>query len=331
VSDTTGTTGRRTTGPEAGPEPEGAGFFAALGRMVVRHPWRVITLWVIAAVAIIATAPALPTTTNESSFLPSSYESIRAASLQDQAFPQAGNVTADAAIIVFARADGQQLTSADQAKVASISATLNGRHIKNVLAVKAGPASPNKLVQTALVAMDNNVLNGTSNAAGNAVKVLRADMKPLVHGSGLTEGVTGTAAQQLDSQQSGNNAEKIVTIATLVLILVLLLVIFRSPIIAFLPLIVIAIVSQVATGLISDVNHALHLNADSSVTTLLIVVLFGIGTDYILFLMFRYRERLRLGDDPKQAMVNAVHRVGEVIASAAGWSSSRSWRCCCRA
>jgi RND superfamily putative drug exporter len=47
-------------------------------------------------------------------------------------------------------------------------------------------------------------------------------------------------------------------------------------------------------------------------------VLFGIGTDYILFLMFRYRERLRLGDDPKQGMVNAVHRVGEVIASAAG-------------
>jgi RND superfamily putative drug exporter len=139
-----------------------------------------------------------------------------------------------------------------------------------------------------------------------------------MQGSDLTQGVTGTAAQQLDSQQSGTNAEKIVTIATLALILILLLVIFRSPIIALLPLIVIAIVSQVATGLISDVNSALHLNADSSVTTLLIVVLFGIGTDYILFLMFRYRERLRLGEDPKQAMVSAVARVGEVIASAAG-------------
>jgi len=318
VSDTTGTTGRRTTETTPGQEQAGGGFFAALGRMVVHHPWRVIALWVIAAVAIIATAPALPTTTNESSFLPSSYESIRASSLQDQAFPQAGNVTADAAIIVFARADGKQLTSADTAKVASVAAALNARHIKNILTITAGPASPNKLVQTALVAMPNSVVNGTSTASGDAVKVLRADIKPLMPGSGLTEGVTGTAAQNLDSQQSGNQAEKIVTIATLALILILLLVIFRSPIIAFLPLIVIAIVSQVATGLISDVNHALHLNADSSVTTLLIVVLFGIGTDYILFLMFRYRERLRLGDEPKQAMVNAVHRVGEVIASAAG-------------
>jgi putative drug exporter of the RND superfamily len=318
VSDKTATPGRHAESAQAWRNETGGGFFAALGRMVVRHPWRVIALWVIAAVAVVATAPALPTTTNESSFLPGSYESIRAANLQDQAFPQSGNVTADAAVIVFARTDGGKLTSADSAKVASVAATLNARHIANILAVTAGQASPNRLVQTVLVSMDNNVLNGDTNDAGDAIKVLRADTGPLMGGSGLTEGVTGTAAQQLDSQQSGNNAEKIVTIATLILILILLLLIFRSPIIALLPLIVIAIVSQVATGLISDVNTALHLNADSSVTTLLIVVLFGIGTDYILFLMFRYRERLRLGEDPKQAMVSAVTRVGEVIASAAG-------------
>ena len=66
-------------------------------------------------------------------------------------------------------------------------------------------------------------------------------------------------------------------------------------------------------------NKALGLNTDSSIIDAsCIVVLFGIGTDYILFLMFRYRERLRAGEDPKQAMVSAVARVGEVIASAAG-------------
>ena len=51
--------------------------------------------------------------------------------------------------------------------------------------------------------------------------------------------------------------------------------------------------------------------------TILLIVLFGIGTDYILFLLFRYRERLRAGDDKKTAMVYAVERVGEVITSAA--------------
>ena len=65
------------------------------------------------------------------------------------------------------------------------------------MGVTAGPASPNKLVQTALVSMDNSVLNGTSTAAGDAIKVLRADIKPLTHGSDLTEGVTISATHVL--------------------------------------------------------------------------------------------------------------------------------------
>ena len=309
---------RRAAGGDGRPADTGRGPFAWLGRAVVRHPWRVIALWVIAAVAVIATSPGLPTTASESSFLPGSYESIRAANLQDQAFPQAGHVTSSAAVIVFARAEGGRLTGADSARIAAIARSLGSRHIPNITGITAGAPSPNRLVQTALVAMPDSVVNGSSTAGGDAVKVLRADIKPLMAGTGLTEGVTGSAAQQLDSQQSSNRAQQIVLLATLALILVLLLVIFRSPVIALLPLAVIALVSQVATGLISDASKALHLNADSSISTILIVVLFGIGTDYILFLMFRYRERLRAGEDAKQAMVSAVTRVGEVIASAAG-------------
>lgn len=84
------------------------------------------------------------------------------------------------------------------------------------------------------------------------------------------------------------------------------------------PIVVIGIVSLVASGLIADVVKAFGLQADSSITALLTVVLFGIGTDYILFLLFRYRERLRLGEDRRLAMISAVSRVGEAITSAAG-------------
>jgi putative drug exporter of the RND superfamily len=314
----TGTNDSQAASAAGGGTPRsGNRVFDALGRMVTNHPWRVIAVWIIGAIAIIATAPALPTTTNEASFLPSSYESIRAQNLQDQAFPEAGKIDASAAIIVFARHDGGKLTAADQAQVASIASALNDKHITNILSVTAGPVSSNGLVQTASVAMTNDIVNGDGTQAGDAIKVLRADIKPLMSGVDLYEGVTGSAAQQLDSQQSGNKAEAIVLFATLILILVLLLIIFRSPIIALMPIITIAIVAEVAQGLIADVNSALNLNADSQTTVILIVVLFGIGTDYILFLMFRYRERLRAGDTPKQAVATAVERVGEVIASAA--------------
>lgn len=293
-------------------------MFARLGHSVVRHPWRVIALWIVAAIAVIATSPGLPTTASESSFLPKNYESIRAASLQDQAFPQTKQVAGTAAIIVFSRPDGGKLTSTDSAQVARIAGSLAARHLQNIDTITATPPSPNRVVQTALVSMPEKVLNGSGTQAADAVKALRSDIKPLMSGTGLTEGVTGTAAQLLDSQESSNRADQVVLVATLALILILLLVIFRSPVVALLPLIVIALVSQVATGLVADVNKAFSLNTDSSISTILIVVLFGIGTDYILFLMFRYRERIRAGDDPKEAMATAVTRVGEVIASAAG-------------
>src|SRR6202012_6250200 len=93
--------------------------------------------------------------------------------------------------------------------------------------------------------------------------------------------------------------------------------IFRTLLTALLPILPIGLVSQIADGLIAWASKAFNLQASSSITSLLIVVLFGVGTDYILFLLFRYRERLRLGEDPKQAMGSAVHRVGGVIASAA--------------
>ncbi|WP_288049098.1 MMPL family transporter [Nocardia sp.] len=65
------------------------------------------------------------------------------------------------------------------------------------------------------------------------------------------------------------------------------------------------------------VAKAFDLEIDTSVNSILLVVLFGVGTDYILFLMFRYRELLRAGEDPKSAMIGAVAKVGEAITSAA--------------
>jgi RND superfamily putative drug exporter len=84
------------------------------------------------------------------------------------------------------------------------------------------------------------------------------------------------------------------------------------------PLFVVGVVSQVATGLIAMANKAFDLKIDNSIQVILIVVLFGIGTDYILFFLFRYRERLRLGEDHKTAVAQAIARAGEAIMSAGG-------------
>ncbi len=289
-------------------------MFARVGSVVVRHPVWVIVAWVLLAAGVIGFAPRLTSTSDEASFLPTHYESIRAIALQQQAFPQAAT---PAALIVVERADGAKLTDADSAKVAAIGQALGAAQVPHVTAVVPTPAAPNKLIQVIAVQM-TQVTSASDRSQLDAVQALRDKLPAQLQGTGLKAGITGTAAQQLDSQSSGTKADAIIAIATVGLILVLLLVIFRSPIIALLPIVTIGIISQVATGLISWANKAFDLKTDSSVSAMLIVVLFGVGTDYILFLMFRYRERLRAGEDAKTAMVSAVTRVGEAIASAAG-------------
>jgi RND superfamily putative drug exporter len=288
-------------------------MFARLAQLVVHHPWRVLLAWVIAAAAIIGFAPQLTSTSDEASFLPSHYESIQALELQQSAFPSAAT---PAALIVVERRDGAALTDADSAEVAGIAQALTAADIPFVDAVAATPPSQNKLIQLIAVQMPT-VTDPSDTRPNDAVTELRTQLQDQLSGTDLKGGITGSAAQQLDAAESGSKAELIIGVATIGLILVLLLIIFRSPIIALLPVITIGIVSQVATGLIAWANDVFGLQTDSSASAMLIVVLFGVGTDYILFLMFRYRERLRTGEDSRTAMVNAVTRVGEAITSAA--------------
>ncbi|MFE7718936.1 MMPL family transporter [Nocardia rhizosphaerihabitans] len=288
-------------------------MFARLGRVVVHHPWKVIGLWVIAIVAVLSTAPALTATTDQSEFLPSHYESIQAMKLQEQAFPQHA---APAALIVAVRADGAALTEADSATVSAAAAALTAQNIKGVTGIQVTPPSENRLVQVIAVQM-TKLTDAADKTQGEAVKSLREHLKEQVRDTGLKAGITGTAAQTLDQTEEGEKGMAIIGIATIVLILVLLLIIFRSPVIALLPVVTIGAISSTVGGLIAMAAKAFDLEIDTSVNSILLVVLFGVGTDYILFLMFRYRERLRAGDDPKTAMVNAVAKVGEAVTSAA--------------
>ncbi|RJO72033.1 MMPL family transporter [Nocardia panacis] len=288
-------------------------MFARLGRLVVHHPWKVVALWVLVAIAVLTTAPQLQSTTDQSQFLPAHYESVRAIDMQQKAFPDSAP---PAALIVLERADGAPMSEADADSVAAVGARLGDRKITDVTGIQVAPPAENRLVQLIAVQM-TKMTSQTDTAQTDAVTALRSALPDALGDTGLKAGITGQAAQLLDQQESTSKGLAIVGIATVLLIVLLLLIIFRSPVLALLPIVVLGGVSVVVNGLIAMAAEAFDLQVDSSVTTILLVVLYGVGTDYILFLMFRYRERLRAGDDAKTAMVEAVRRVGEPIVSAA--------------
>ncbi|MBO1419615.1 MMPL family transporter [Streptomyces sp. FH025] len=293
-------------------------MFHRLGHVVVRRAWWVIGAWLIAAVAIIATAPPLKANTDEAAFLPKHYESIQAMDLQQKAFPS--NLS-PSALLLFERNDGGQLDQSDAAAMDKVTQGLADKKIplvEQVLPVseKMGSYSKDHKYAMALVSIDKTKMQ--SDEFTDAAKKLRDEGKALASGTNLKYQVGGPAATSLDQKDSSKTAGMLIGLGTVVIILLTLGIIFRSPIIALLPVLSVVIYSMVATGLISDASKVFGLKADSSMEQILTVVLYGVGTDYFLFLMFRYRERLRAGDNRKEAVANAVGRVGEAITSAAG-------------
>jgi RND superfamily putative drug exporter len=287
--------------------------FSRLGLLVTRRPWWVIAVWVIAAAVIVMVAPSLSSvsSSDQTHFLPNSYESMKAQHLAERAFPQNAGATG---VFVVQRADGARLTASDLNRIAALTTGLNMARIGQVAAVLTNRTmlAPNGTTQLVTV-----VFNGRpgDSKLQSAVPVLRDKAATLLRGSGLRAGLAGMVAMQYDTMKSFKSAEKIVAVVTIAMIVVLLGLIFRSPIAGALPIASIGLVYGLSTSVLALLAKGIGFTVDASITSLLIVVLFGIGTDYILFLLFRYRERLRAGDESSTAVMTSVHRVGQAITS----------------
>ncbi len=297
-------------------------MFAALGRFVTRFRWYVIAAWVLIAVVVAAAAPALESTQDNSEFLPDHYESIQALQLQEEKFSDAFS---PGAILVVEREDGGELTAEDQAAAADIAQklapTLGAETFQPLVIAQDEEGRPNLsedgTVLFAVVPLADGASGYDAQAFKDAEK-LRDELGTLEKGTGLEIRATGAVPQGLDSQESSENTLVIVGIATVVLIVGLLALIFRSVLICLLPLVVVGLVSSIATGAIAWANDIFDLKADASVQQILVVVLYGVGTDYILFFLFRHRERMRQGAAVRDSVVHSLDRAGEAIASAGG-------------
>ncbi|MBT2430526.1 MMPL family transporter [Streptomyces sp. ISL-112] len=290
-------------------------MFRGIGRFSVNRPWLVIVLWLVATAALIALAPQLKPTNDQAEFLPSDYESVRAVQVQQDAFPQSRQPSA---IGVFQRTDGGELTDADKKAVGEVAAGLQEKKFAKITEVVADPSSVSPDGKISLIHVFASTKTAHDETLVASIGKLRTEASELLPDSGLKLGFTGASPMVLDSQEASDSTDAMVMMATLVLIIVLLLIIFRSPVIALMPVLIIAVVFMVTMGVIATASELAGLEAPASISAILIVVLFGVGTDYTLFLLFRYREHLREGQQPKEALATAAGRVGETIASAAG-------------
>ncbi len=229
-------------------------MFGWLGRTVVRHPWWTIVAWLVAAAAAIALAPKLDTHSNQEDFLPSKYESVQGARLGAKAFPN-GSEKTSSELMVVKRSDGGALTDADQQKIGQVAAGLQAKHITGVTAVQTSKEtlSQNHKIQIVAIPLPNSFADVKQEKVNEtAVKQLRTSATAAFDGSGLAFGVTGNVSSTIDNADSNNKTMALIGIATVALIIILILLIFRAPIAALLPIFVILLVLEVSNAIIGD-------------------------------------------------------------------------------
>jgi RND superfamily putative drug exporter len=286
-----------------------------LADFIVRKRWWVVAVWVIAAVVIVGLSPAIATieSDDQTSFLPSKYESVQAADIAKKVSKQSDAPTD---IVVFKNGSGTALTASEQQTIASIVTTLDKQHVSHVSSITTSTQQLSKdhTVELATVIYSGNAQD---KAVIDSVKNVRDALTNRTSGTGIKAGLTGAESISYDTQDSAQKALKIVGIGTILLVLFLPAFIFRSPLAGILPVFAVGIVFSIANALISDAGHVFGFHLSQQLSILFTVVLFGIGTDYILFLLFRYRERLRSGDHTRGAVTFALSRAGEAILSAA--------------
>jgi RND superfamily putative drug exporter len=287
-------------------------FYTGIARFVVRFRYLVVGFWI--ALAVVATI-ALPSMTSEinnnnSQFLPASAPSEQAAKL---ATPLLGNSNGNSQILVVASTTHGLLSAADQAAIAHQVLVL--RSVPNVLKAVEAKVSPSDTA--AVVEVTSNV--SASDIAGqkSLVDHVDAQLARAVVPSNLTVHLAGTVATNVANQKSSNRTGGKVQSLSFLLIIVLLLVIFRSPLAALITLIPPGFALVISLRFIGGLGaHGLQISEITDI--LLIVLMLGAGTDYGLFLVFRVREALRDGQEPREAVVHALVRVGESISASAG-------------
>ena len=298
--------------------------------------WRraavVIAVWAVVGAAVVATAPPLSdvTTNDQENFLPEGSESLRVLELVGEKFPRGQGIPA---IVVFHRPEG--LSDADLTAVARANTALQAddapSNIASVLALDTSAEladvllAPDGTTVTTIVTINGSPAD---EPFGEAVRWIREQSRAGTEGTGLTLALTGPAGIVSDAVEVFSEIDFRVTLFTVLLVLALLLLIYRSPALALLPLAGVGLTLVIAQSLAATLAANAGLVLNSQVTALMSVLMFGAGTDFTLFIVARYREELRQQPDRWRAMQVALRRVGRRSPPARAPPSRPCWRCC---
>ncbi|WP_331767868.1 MMPL family transporter [Embleya sp. NBC_00896] len=275
-----------------------------------RSKWAVLVLWVvlIAAGGTLASQLGSVQDNDPQTWLPADAQSTKAVDVAKDHFAQKDVSTA---VVVYARAGG--LTTRDLTKVAEDRAAYTAQEFVAGEVPQAAVSDDGEAASLSVPVRtdtsDNSVL---ADGVDDLRSLARQGAPP-----GLDVRIAGEAGNIADFINVYSGMDATLLAVTLGLVALILLVTYRSPVLWLVPLLAVALGSQVASGVVYLLAKHAGLLVNGQSAYVLTVLVLGVGTDYALLLIARYREELRRHGDRHEAMAHALARCLPAITASA--------------
>ncbi|MER6342914.1 MMPL family transporter [Streptomyces sp. NPDC001595] len=270
-------------------------------------PWLVLALWVgvLAIASPFAAQLADVQRDRVTDYLPANADSTQVAEIQER-LP--GGETTEL-VLVYHRDGG--LTAADRAAAARQVDTIAGAH-----ELAAPPRGvPSKDGTTLMYPVASNAPGGDEKKRDAFVEDIRDTVRG---GDGLSVEVGGPGALGTDAAKVYQSLGGPLLYTTVAVVAVLLILIYRSPVLWLVPLVVAGIADFLSMGVAYGLNQAFGTQVSGQSSGIMTILVFGAGTDYALLLVSRYREELRRIERPYDAMRAALRGCGPAVLASSG-------------
>lgn len=288
--------------------------------------WITLLVWIVLVGILTMLWPAVNSqVANNSPNLPDDSQSVQAAIVAEQEFPSGSGVPA---LLVWHRAGG--LSQEDLGHIIAVYNKLEQQPLPHQNFVPPLGKLPPQALQASL-SEDRSTLvtpvlfdkTADSDQLGEAVSEMKEMIKSetgtdpsaaKADGEDLSLRVTGPVGISIDATGLFENADVSLLIATVLLVLIFLLVIYRSPILALIPLVAVGFAYGLTSPILGKMAQEGWITVDSQAISIMTVLLFGAGTDYCLFLISRFRQLLKIEESKSRALLRAITESSGAIA-----------------
>jgi RND superfamily putative drug exporter len=299
--------------------PAETGVYPMLGRIVTRRPLIVIGLWIMLAAVVSLAIPPLAVVIGQkqAAIMPADAPVMVTTREMIEAFHDKGTDNVVLAVLT----DDKDLSPADEATYHTLVEKLR-QDTADVVSMQDFVDTPE--VREVLSSKDKKAwylpisLTGHAGSAEGAVAFEHAAklIKQTVSGTTLAAHLAGPAATAADLAMISERDLHVIELGTGAMVLLILLLVYRNLITMMMPLVTIGISLATAQGVLAGLAE-LGLGVSSQTMVFMSGVIYGAGTDYAVFLISRYHDYVRHGEDSDQALRLALASIGKVIAASA--------------